>query len=209
MAKNTDLWRTILELDRLVFTTREIAALTGSSMSAASQSLARLDGAGVVKRVLQGVWAIAADARFSPFSLVPFLTAGQPCYVSFVSALHLHGMISQIPQTITIASTAHTRRIVTPVAAFSLHRIEPGFFAGFDWSDNGRFLIATPEKALADSLYIASRRGRRYAAFPEISFPRCFSVAKARRWLARIRNPRLRASVADKLEYLLLQRGKK
>ncbi|MFH0800281.1 MAG: type IV toxin-antitoxin system AbiEi family antitoxin domain-containing protein [Pseudomonadota bacterium] len=203
MAGKAGIWKTILELDRFVFTTREIAALAGSSVSAMTQGLARLEKAGILKKVLRGVWALSGDRRFSAFDVVPFLDAGRLCYVSFVSAMHAHGMISQIPQLITVAATSHGRRISTPVGTFLVHQIGPELFRGYDWSRNGRFLIAEPEKALIDSLYIASRRGRRYSAFPEIEFQRGFSKARARGWLEEIKDPALRKSVGFKLEKVL------
>ena len=203
MATGGEIWRILQELDRLVFTTREIAALTGTGLSAASQGLKRLEAAGVLRRAMQGVWALAGDRRFSAFALVPYLNPNGQAYVSFLSAMHIHGMLSQIPKTITVASTAHARLVVTPVATFQIHQIGPEFFDGFEWSANGRFLIATPEKALVDSLYIASRRGRRYSSFPEIELPRGFSKLRARSWLGRIRSEKLRASVAEKLGRIL------
>jgi hypothetical protein len=49
--------------------------------------------------------------------------------LTFISALHLHGIIEQIPQVITCASVAHTRVMKTAVGTFSIHRIAPDFFS--------------------------------------------------------------------------------
>lgn len=189
----------IQEIDRLVFTTRELSAIMGVSLSSATQSLNRLEEKGVVKRVMRGVWAMASDRRFSPFMLVQYLSAYHRCYVSFVSALHIHGIINQIPQVITVASTSHTRKVKTPAGVYLVHQIEPYFFDGFDWHESGNFLIASPEKAFVDCLYIAGRRGKRYASFPELDFPKGFSFKTARRWAQSVRYPALRKFVLEKL----------
>lgn len=203
-----DIWKVILDSGRCVFTTREMAALTSSDISSTVQILRRIESAGIVKRALRGVWAVDGDARFSQFSLVPFLDAGRQDYVSFLTAMHIHGMISQIPQVVMVATTSHGRRVATPFCTFLTHQIEPGFFDGFEWSEKRDFLIATPEKALLDCLYIASRRGRRYAHFPEIEFPKRFSKGRARGWLGRIKDAKLRTSVAEKLERLMTLKRK-
>jgi predicted transcriptional regulator of viral defense system len=135
--------------------------------------------------------------------VIALLSPGHRCYVSFVAALHLHGIVSQIPQTITLASTAHSRIVRTNIASYQFHRIEPGFFFGFDWyRDSGSFLIASPEKALLDCLYLAGRRGRRYAHFPELDLPPDFSFSKMQQWATRIHDPRLRQFVLDRIEEL-------
>lgn len=195
-------WIAVQKLNRLVFTTREIASLTGMSLSSATQGLARLEEKGVIKKMIRGVWATIHDRRFSPLMLIPFLNQPHTNYVSFISALHIYGMISQIPQIITLASTAHTRKIITPSGVFSIHQIDPRFFAGFDWHESHNFLIACPEKAVVDSLYLASRKGRRYSFFPELYFPRNFSRSRAKMWVTKIRDTRLQKSVREKLDSL-------
>lgn len=195
-----NLWQAIQRLGRPVFTTREIASLTGMSPASATQSLARLEQKELVKKMRRGLWGMVGDRRFSPLLLLNFLSPSQQSYLSFISALHSYGIISQIPQIITVASTTHTQKIHTPVADFSVHQLDPNFFAGFDWHESGQFLIATPEKALIDCLYIGSRRGQRYSTFPEMDFPKNFSKTKARGWIEKIRYPRLRRSVSEKLE---------
>lgn len=43
------------------------------------------------------------------------------------------------------------------------------FMHGIEWSDSPRpYRIATTEKALLDTFYIATRRGRRFASLPEL-----------------------------------------
>lgn len=196
--------RAILEIERPVFTTREIAALAATSLSSASQSLSRLQRDGLVERVVRGVWCRPADPRFSVFMLVPFLSGGHRAYVSFFSALHLHGLIEQIPQVVYAATTAHTRRRSTPLGTFSYHRIHPAFFSGFDWyRENRSFLVASPEKALIDCLYLSSRKGRRFGRLPAFAPDTRFSRRLARAWVDKIPDRRIREHVGEKLSALV------
>ena len=188
------------KLNRPVFTTREAAMLSGSSLSNASKTLKILEKKGLIFKVFRGIWAETGNERISPYSIIPFLLPKNRAYVSFVSALHLHGIIEQIPQEITLASTIHTKKIHTKVGTFSIHSITPSFFDGFDWyKRDGNFLIAEPEKALIDSLYLSVRKKKQFSYFPELYFPKSFSFKKANRWVEKIEDPRIRSSVGKKL----------
>ena len=188
------------KLNRPVFTTREAAMLSGSSLPNASKTLKTLEKKGLVFKVSRGIWAETGNERISPYSIIPFLLPKNRAYVSFISALHLNGIIEQIPQEITLASTIHTKKIYTKLGAFSIHCITPSFFDGFDWyKGNGNFLIAEPEKALIDSLYLSARKKKQFSYFPELYFPKSFSFKKANRWVEKIADPRIRSSVGKKL----------
>lgn len=190
-------------LGRAVFTTKEIAALSGISVTAAGLTLKRMERRGIIGKAKRGIWYNPKQPRFSPFALVPFLAGTHQAYVSFLSALHLHGLISQIPELIYVATTGHTRTTSTPIGVYSFHRIHPAFFDGFEWYGGERdFLIATPEKALVDSLYVSSRRGRRFGHFPEIEIVPGFSFRRAWDWTKRIPEPRIRVYVSRRLRQL-------
>jgi predicted transcriptional regulator of viral defense system len=190
----------IRRFGRPVFTTRELAALSGSSLSSASQGLERLASKGLVVGVKRGLWADQSSGRISAWAAVPYLVPGRRAYVSFLSALHFHGIIEQIPQTITVASTAHSRLIRTALGDFRIHQIAPAFFAGFEATERaGGVLMATPEKALVDCFYLAAHRKGQYSRFPELHFPSSFSFAKAAQWADRIPSARVRAYVRSQV----------
>lgn len=194
----------IRETRSLVFTTREFYALAGISMTFASQMLRRLAAKGRIARIYQGVWADVHNNEFNAYKAVPFLTRPHPAAVSLLTALHLHGMIEQIPQVIYVVSTARTRKIKTPIGNYSIHQIAPDFFDGYEeYRGEGGFLIATPEKALVDCLYLSSRRGKRFLSLPELSFPKGFSKKRAEEWAGRISFDRIRLTVTDRLRSIL------
>lgn len=197
----------IKELRRPVFTTREIAALSGKSLSTTTQGLNFLQRQGVVFKIYRGIWVEIGSKPLSPYAVIPFLLSGQRAYVSFISALHLHGIIEQIPQVITLASMKHTKIIHTKIATFSIHQITPSFFKGFNWyKEQGSFLIAEPEKALVDCLYLSTRKKKQFGYFPELNFSKTFSSGKVKEWVRIIPNVKVRISVQRKVDKVLQAR---
>lgn len=196
-------------LRRRIFTTRDVLAISGKSPSTIVQGLNRLAKEGALVKIRRGVWAESSIEPLSPFRIIPFLPSGPQTYLSFLSALHLHGIIEQIPQVNYCASLAHTQTVKTSLGVFSIHRIAPDFFFGFDWyKGTGDFLIAEPEKALLDCLYLSGRKGGRFGHFPELIFPRSFSFRKTRNYAGRIRYERLRKFVLGRLEKIEIEAGK-
>ena len=156
--------------DFVIFTTREFANRGDVSMSAATKRLARLSTKGQLTKVTKGVWANTAHPYFHPLSCVPYLLGKEQGYVSFLTALHLHGVISQIPKTIQIATTGRGRVLQSPVASFEFFQIKPELMRqGAQWSESRLpYLIASAEKALVDTLYLSTRKNRRFARLPEL-----------------------------------------
>ncbi len=193
----------IKKLGRPIFTSHELATISGKSASTIVQSLNRLARQGLLAKIYRGVWAEAGPRALSPFEVIAHLFPRQRVYVSFISALHLHGILEQIPQVITLASTSHSSTICTKAGVFSIHQIAPAFFDGFDWyKGDGSFLIAEPEKALIDSLYLSSRKKKQFGHFPELHFPSGFSFKKAEQWVGRIPEKTIRLYVLKRLETL-------
>ena len=203
MAKRSILWH-IKQLRLPVFTTHELCVCSGKSASTVTQALNHLKKEGIIIKIYRGIWAEKDNEKLSPYAVIQHLLAKHRLYVSFISALHLHGIIEQIPQVITLASTAHTKTIHTKLGTFSIHQISPLFFDGFGWYKGvGNFLIAEPEKALIDSLYLSTRKRRQFGHFPELYFPHTFSFKKAKQWINKIPEHKIRVSVRKKLNALL------
>lgn len=191
------------QLKRPVFTTRELSMLSKSSLSNTTQKLNTLEKRGLVFKVKRGIWAEVGNEKLSSYSLIPFLLPKNRAYVSFISALHLYGIIEQIPQVITLASTVHTKKINTKLGTFIIHQILPELFDGFDWyRKTGDFLIAEPEKALIDGLYLSAKKKKRFRYFPELYFPESFSFKKAEQWAEKIPDLKIKSYVKKKLMLL-------
>jgi predicted transcriptional regulator of viral defense system len=160
-----------------------------------------MEKAGLVRRLRTGLWTLQPD--LDPFILAPYLTAPFPAYVSFWSALARHAMIEQIPRQISIASPDRTRHLKTTIGTYSIHHLAPELFGGYHGSEE-RGYLATPEKALFDTVYIRAARGIR-VYFPELSLPENFDQTQLEHWTQRIGTPRQRTLVSRGLEKALRQ----
>lgn len=201
MAKKT-LMACVLGLGRPVFSARELSVVSGRSPSTVSQGLAFLRRQGLVVKVAHGVWA-AGGAAPGPYAVIAQVLPKQRAYVSFTSALHLHGILEQVPQEVTLASVAHSGKIKTAAGVFAVHHLAPSFFRGFGWSAGaGGFLLAQPEKALVDCLYISAFRKRQFSHFPELRFPGSFSFKKAAGWVDAIKNRKAAVHARRRLELI-------
>lgn len=154
-------------LKKPIFTTKDFAYSLNTRIDSSSRKLSSLMKAGLLKRFGRGLWFNPKHEKFSYLSLVPYILGKEQGYVSFLSALSMHGVISQIPQKTLIATTGHARKISVEKYNFELIQIKPSFMMyGLEWKDT--FSLATPEKALLDSIYLSSRKGKRFYHLPEI-----------------------------------------
>jgi hypothetical protein len=194
-------------LGKPVVTTEDAALALRAERSAATQTLKRLAIAGLLKRIRHGLWAM--DVNLDPLLLPEYLTAPFPSYVSFQSALFFHGMVSQIPDVIYVASLAQTRKVQTSLGTFSIHRLAPTFFGGFETVKASGVRLAIPEKALLDTLYLGPARSRLFAHLPEVELPKRFDRNRIGYWVRRIPVGLRRTSVEQRLDALLAQRGRR
>ena len=196
-----DALTSLAEMKAPAFETGDAAVRLGLTNAHASTLLARLAAARQVVRLRRGLWAF--PGQIDRLSLPGRLTAPLPSYVSLQSALYVHGMISQVPAITYAVSLARTRRFSTPLGVVSIHHVAPGFFFGFAETGRQGALIASPEKALVDFLYLAPARSMLFRALPEVELPRGFSVRRARAMMERIGSPRRRTMVARALESVM------
>jgi predicted transcriptional regulator of viral defense system len=152
------------------FTTREYALYLGKQIASASRTLSAYARAGSLVQVTRGVWANKSHKEFSPYGAIPYLLANEHGYVSFLSALHRHGLISQIPTAIQVATTGRGRILKSPIGEFQFFKMKPQLFrVGVEaFAGKLNYNIATPEKALLDTFYLSTKRGNRFRKLPEI-----------------------------------------
>jgi predicted transcriptional regulator of viral defense system len=193
--KPTDAYADLLRLNRPVVETREAATRLGLSVPAASQQLRSLERSGIVRRLRRGLWLLRPDSE--PFALPAYLTAPYPAYVSLWSALARHAMIEQVPRQVYVASLARTRQVQTSIGDFSIHHLAPELFGGYAPMREGGHL-ATPEKALFDTVYLLTPRGGE-VRLPELELPEDFDEDQLHEWTHRIHRPRLRTMVRREL----------
>lgn len=192
-------YRDLRRLGRPVLTTAEATAVWQTTGRTTGRRLETLAEAGLVRRLRRGLWVL--DPEIAPFAIAPFLTAPYPAYVSFWSALSRHQMIDQIPRQVSVASLGRTRRIETTLGDFEIHHLAPELFGGHEGTE-GEGYVASPEKALFDSIYVRAASGST-AYFPELSLPADFDEGEVEKWIGRIAAARLRTLVSRRLGQVL------
>lgn len=193
------IWNELLPFSP-VFTTAEVAERAGVALSNGSRDLAELERNGMVVRVRRGLWAVPGHPDFSPYAVVRHLFGERrEGYVSLLSALNLHGMMEQISRVVQVVTTLQRPKLQTRVGTYEFYGIAPKLFGGYSlYRRTGNFDIATPEKALFDTLYFSARKGRRFASLPELEVPEGFSPAEVERWIRRIDHLPLRTAVMER-----------
>jgi predicted transcriptional regulator of viral defense system len=109
---------------------------------------------GDIIRVKKGLYVFGDELRRRPYSreLLANLIYG-PSFVSLDSALSFHGLIPERIEALTSVTTKRPKSFDTPIGSFIYRQSPPGaFHHGMDRVEEGDvvFLIATPERALAD-----------------------------------------------------------
>jgi predicted transcriptional regulator of viral defense system len=199
-----DAFGDLLRMDARVVSTKEAAARMKSSSRTAYNRLKTMERSGLVRRAKQGLWIL--DPNLPEFALAPYLTAPLPAYVSLSSALAHHGLIEQIPRQISVVSTDRARRISTTLAIYSIHRIAPELFGGFEGEPSTGY-VASPGKALFDSVYLRAATGSA-TYFPELEYSEDFDSETALNWLDRIDSVRLRTITERELLKVLPPGGR-
>ncbi len=112
---------------------------------------------GAIRRVKKGIYVFGERLSRRPYSreVLANMIYG-PSYISMDYALQYHGLIPEGVEAVTSVTCGRGRRFFTPLGLFIYRRIPmKAYSIGFDQIelDAGRFfLIAVPEKALADKL---------------------------------------------------------
>ena len=126
---------------------------------------------GVIVRVKKGLYIFGDRYRRQPYSkeLLANLVYG-PSYVSLDYALAYHGLIPERVEALTSVTPNRSRRFATPVGLFVYRQIPARAYevgvVRVEAENQQAFLIASPEKALADK--IVSVRGGRVASIAEM-----------------------------------------
>ncbi|MBC8019556.1 MAG: hypothetical protein H7X83_13720 [Verrucomicrobia bacterium] len=119
---------------------------------------------GEIIRVKKGLYLFGEGQRRSPYcrELLANLIYGPSC-ISLEYALQYHGLTPERVETITSVTCGRSRSFETPVGCFSYRMIPMAAFSiGIDrieHADGRSFLMAVPEKALADRVMMERGSG--------------------------------------------------
>ena len=134
-----------------------------------------LEREGVLISLKRGLYLVSP--RISGKSPMPELNANRlygPSYVSLHYALRRYGLIPEEVYRVTSMTTRHTRQFENPLGVFSYRGVKTDYFSiglAQREEEGTRFIMATPEKSLCDTIletsYLPSRSVRGLEVFLE------------------------------------------
>lgn len=193
--------------DFIFFTTREFALASNITIPASLERLKRLAQKKYLLKLNRGLWANPHHPFFNPFLAVPYLLGNDQGYVSFLSALSKEAIISQIPQVIQVATTGKSKFLKTPIGNFEFFQLNPSChkhgITQASSTTKQTYLIASPEKALLDLLYLSTRKGKRFGSLPALDFSENFNKTIFWKLLTEaVQDSRIRSAIKSKANLL-------
>lgn len=116
----------------------------------------RLEKNKLINRLIKGKY-IVSNVNISDFEKANLILS--PSYISLESALTYYGVLPQFTYSITSVTTQKSKRFEIGDKEYEYTKISRNFYSDFVKKDN--FLIATPEKAFIDLIYLASKKLRK------------------------------------------------
>jgi predicted transcriptional regulator of viral defense system len=132
---------------RLVVDVKQLSVLLGIPRSHSKVYASRLVSKNWAWRPRKGVIALTRDELVLATQLI------EPSYISMRSALHLHGLLDQVPASIECITTRHS--LSFRELGIVYRRINPALFFGYRRMERGGSYIhvASAEKAALDMVY--------------------------------------------------------
>lgn len=130
----------------------------GAEPRGLSVQLSRWAAGGRLVKLRRGAYLLPEHLRRAPAPverLANLLVT--PSYVSLERALSIHGLIPEEVPLVQSVTAARPVLLSTPVAEFSFRHVKRSWFFGYEELEvgGGRALVARPEKALLDLVYLS------------------------------------------------------
>jgi predicted transcriptional regulator of viral defense system len=150
-------YKRLLEIDKPYFSHEDVADVLGIKKESAAVLCARYVKKGLLTRLKRNLYvrteALARLAETDLFRIANLLQV--PSYVSLTSALSHYGVSSQVQRNfVESVSIKRSKALERGGASFRYFKVRAVLYGSFV-KNQGAF-IATPEKAMADALYLAS-----------------------------------------------------
>jgi len=155
--KKTDIIFILGESKKGLFTTEDLRKLLDVKKSnTLYKTIEGLVKEKILTRLSKGRYSFRT-ARPHVFEIGNFLYS--PSYISFESALNFYNILLQVPYAISSATALRNKTISATNKEYVYTHIDKRVY--FEFRMEGAFVIASPEKALADLMYVISKGKRR------------------------------------------------
>lgn len=143
--------------NKIYFTVEDVSTLLGINLSSAKVLCSRYAKKGMFIRlknnfyVLDSVWETASTKDF--LKIANFLQV--PSYVSFMTALSINGVTTQVQRNFfENASLKRSKEITTKGVVFNYYKLSEPYY--FDFTKVDGVFMASKEKAFLDMVYLYS-----------------------------------------------------
>ena len=148
--KSYEVVETLRKSRKAVFTPRDIAKITGLKRSVVYVLISRLHKKEMIFKPLKGFLSLSQD---------PFVISSQlypPSYISFITALYLHGKIQQVIDRIFIVTPIKRKQIRVFEMDVQFVTLKRAMIFGYKKvsKENSYVVVADVEKAIIDCLYL-------------------------------------------------------
>lgn len=161
---NIALIKRLNDFRKSYFTVADLEKILELKRDSLYVTLSRLVRSGVLLRSARNVYTLFTD----PFRVEKIASELYfPSYLSFEYALSYYSILSQVPFTVTFATSRPTKKMTIGGVAIEFSHLKKDLFFGYILKD-GKY-IAEKEKALLDQLYMVSM-GKRVIDTEELDF---------------------------------------
>jgi predicted transcriptional regulator of viral defense system len=196
-------WTTILTEEarrNCILRSDELARRHRLSEAVVGNALRRYEARGLVERVSTKIYINHLNQQFSPRDLVNVLRPDS--YISLESAMVDKGVTSQSPSVLTCVTPGYPQSFRTKSVGIVYRKISSDLYWGYEEKATryNKYLIAEPEKALLDWVYLNRQEGLP-TPFDELQL-QFLTPAKLRRYAERF--PR---TVRDVIKNVLVEKA--
>lgn len=159
----TDIIKTLQNKEITLFTLSDFGKLFDlDNQQTLYKKIARLEQKQIVTKLIKGKYRFLLTQP-NNFAIANFIYS--PSYISLESALSLHSIITGFSYQLTSVTPKPTKTIELNDQEYKYTHLSPSLYWGYDKKEN--FLLADPEKALLDYIYLATK-GLRNPTFDEM-----------------------------------------
>lgn len=159
----TDIIKILQKREITLFTIGDFAKLFDQdNQQTLYKKIARLEKTQLIEKLIKGKYRFLLRSE-SDFATANFLYS--PSYISLDSALSFYSLATGFPYQLTSVTIKPTKSITVKNQEFKYSHFSPDLFWGYEKKEN--FLIAEPEKALLDYIYLGTK-GLRQISFDEM-----------------------------------------
>ncbi len=145
--------RLLEKIDKAFFTMADLRKAFRLQPSSLKKAVGRMVEKGILVKLARNVY-VPYGRQIDPNRIASQMYAPY-AYISFETALSIYGIVSGVPYIVTLATYKSPRKTPFFNTEIVLRRIKKDLFFGYKL--NKGILIAEPEKAILDSIYLESK----------------------------------------------------